>query len=189
MALNVLCLTGRLKAKPVLRFTQSGIPYCQFTLCVDRRRTAEESQRGDRPPADFFHCTAWRQPAEYLASYFDQGQYVELRGRVETRISQRTVYSPNSSASTPNRQPLMFVYAKGEDPKPLVINQQEVSVQVLELSRAGVRPDSLQHNEPADSEVVSDVSEAPTPTTKTQPRPRVLAGNAVEEQLFSDDDF
>ncbi len=71
---------GRLTRDPELRQTQSGTPVCSFTLAVDRRVSKDQERK-----ADFIDCTAWRQTAEFVHSYFAKGQQMALEGRLQLR--------------------------------------------------------------------------------------------------------
>ena len=74
--MNVVCITGRLVAKPELRTTQNGIIFATFSVAVNRER--------EKDKADFFNCTAWRQSAEYVTQYGDKGTPIELHGQLQT---------------------------------------------------------------------------------------------------------
>ncbi|MEG1887411.1 MAG: single-stranded DNA-binding protein [Oscillospiraceae bacterium] len=78
--LNVAILMGRLTADPELRHTQSGISVTSFSLAVDRRYTA-----GAEKQADFSTIVAWRQTAEFVASYFKKGKPIVVEGSIQTR--------------------------------------------------------------------------------------------------------
>lgn len=75
--LNTAILMGRLTAAPELRSTQSGTPVCSFTLAVNRR--------GKDDGADFIDIVAWSKTAEFVSKYFQKGQLVAVKGRIQTR--------------------------------------------------------------------------------------------------------
>ena len=50
--MNKVILIGRLTRDPEVRYTQSGIAVCTFTLAVDRRFAKRDANDG-RPTADF----------------------------------------------------------------------------------------------------------------------------------------
>lgn len=78
MALNTVCIMGRLVADPELRQTQSGTPVASFTVAVDKG--------GKDDGADFFDCIAWRGTAEHLCKWFKKGKMIALSGRLQTRM-------------------------------------------------------------------------------------------------------
>ncbi len=68
--MNKIILIGRLVADPELRYTQSGIPVCNFRLAVDRPYT---NQSGERE-ADFIDVVVWRKTAENVAKFMSKGR-------------------------------------------------------------------------------------------------------------------
>ena len=50
--MNKAILIGRLTRDPEVRYTQSGVAVCTFTLAVDRRYARREESNG-QPTADF----------------------------------------------------------------------------------------------------------------------------------------
>ena len=77
MALNVVCMMGRLCADPVLRSTASGKEVASFRIAVDRGR-----KDGG---ADFFECVAWEKRADFVCRHFAKGSMIGLTGRLTTR--------------------------------------------------------------------------------------------------------
>lgn len=75
--MNKVILMGRLTCAPELKQTQSGIPYTQFTIAVNRR-FAKERQ------ADFINCIAWRNTAEFIQKYFHKGSMLAVVGSIQT---------------------------------------------------------------------------------------------------------
>ena len=80
--INNVVLVGRITKEPELRKTQSNVSVMSFTLAVNRRFKPEGK---DQPEADFIQCLAWRQAAEFLASYCHKGDIVSAEGRIQTR--------------------------------------------------------------------------------------------------------
>ncbi len=78
--MNKAILMGRLTRDLELRNTQSNIPFCQFTLAVDRRFKNAQGER----QTDFIDCIAWRQTAEFLTRYFRQGSRLLVVGSIQT---------------------------------------------------------------------------------------------------------
>lgn len=75
--LNNIAIHGRLTADPELKQTQSGVPFCNFTVAVDR-----SYKQGDERQTDFFNCIAWRGLAEMIASYFSKGREIVVHGEM-----------------------------------------------------------------------------------------------------------
>lgn len=78
--INRCVIVGRLTKDPELRYSQTGIPICRFTVAVNRTFT---NQQGERE-ADFINCIAWRKQAENLANYMRKGSLVGIDGRIQT---------------------------------------------------------------------------------------------------------
>ena len=79
---NLVVLTGRLCNDAELKYTQSNIPVCSFTLAVDRRGKGEDKQ------TDFINIVAWRQTAEFISKYFRKGSAICVTGSIRTGSSQ-----------------------------------------------------------------------------------------------------
>ena len=75
--LNNITIHGRLTADPELKQTQSGVPFCNFTVAVDR-----SYKQGDERQTDFFNCIAWRGQAEMIAKYFSKGKEIVVSGEM-----------------------------------------------------------------------------------------------------------
>ena len=78
--MNKVILMGRLTRNPELRQTTSGIPVCSFSIAVNRRFAKDGQQN-----ADFINCTAWRQQAEFICKYFQQGSMIAIVGSLQSR--------------------------------------------------------------------------------------------------------
>ena len=80
MAINSVVLVGRLTKDPDLKYTQSGVAVCRFTLAVNRPFTNQQGQR----EADFVNCTTWRKQAENVANFLRKGSQAGVVGRIQT---------------------------------------------------------------------------------------------------------
>lgn len=78
--MNSVNMVGRLTRDPELRTTNTGKSVCSFSIAVDRQFKTQ-----DGPTADFFDCTAWGQPGEFLSQYGGKGRVVGVSGRLENR--------------------------------------------------------------------------------------------------------
>lgn len=64
---------------PELKYTQSNLAYCKFTLAVNRKY----SKNGEKQ-VDFINCVAWRKTAENLAGYMSKGSKIAVEGAIQT---------------------------------------------------------------------------------------------------------
>lgn len=78
--INRVVLVGRLTRDPELKYTQSGIAVCRFTLAVNR---PFKNQQGENE-ADFINCVAWRKQAENTANFLKKGSLTGIDGRIQT---------------------------------------------------------------------------------------------------------
>ena len=91
---NKVVLVGRLTKDIELRKTPSNVSVCDFTVAINRRFNS--SQNGEKT-ADFINCTAWRQSADFLASYAGKGTVVDnnlLTGMLKVRLEKRPEAAP-----------------------------------------------------------------------------------------------
>lgn len=79
--MNKVILMGRITKDPELKRTNSDIPFCQFSLAVNR---AYQSRSGEKQ-VDYITCVAWRKPAELLAQYISKGNQIAVEGSLQTR--------------------------------------------------------------------------------------------------------
>ena len=78
--MNSVVLTGRFVYAPEVRQTNNGTSYISTRIAVsrnDKNRTT-----------DFFNVKAWNSTAKFIGQYFQKGDPIEIRGRLET--SERT---------------------------------------------------------------------------------------------------
>ena len=77
MGLNHIVLMGRLTRDPELRHTQQGTSVASFSLAVDRP--------GQNKVTDFIDIVAWRNTADFVATYFTKGRMAVVEGRLQIR--------------------------------------------------------------------------------------------------------
>jgi single-strand DNA-binding protein len=104
---NLVVLSGRLTADPELKYTQSNIPVCSFTIAVDRRY-----KQGEEKQADFINITAWRQTAEIVSKYFSKGSTIGIEGSIQTRKYQDKETGKNRTAFEVIANNVQFVDSK-----------------------------------------------------------------------------
>jgi single-strand DNA-binding protein len=80
--LNNITLQGRLTRDPEMRYTQSEIPVCRFSLAVERDVADKATGRRE---VDFIDCVAWRGTAEFMSKYFQKGNSCLVSGRLQIR--------------------------------------------------------------------------------------------------------
>lgn len=78
VSFNRVILGGNMTRDPELRFTNDGIPVCNFGLAVNRVRSKNEE-------VDFFDVTAWRELGETIANYKKKGDPILVEGRLQFR--------------------------------------------------------------------------------------------------------
>lgn len=79
--LNKIMLLGRLTRDPELKFTNSGLAVCSFSIAVNR--TFSKKNEGDSQ-ADFFRIKCWRNLAENCAKFLAKGRQVFIEGAIQT---------------------------------------------------------------------------------------------------------
>ena len=79
--INRVVLVGRITKDPELRKTQSGLSTVSFTIACNRRFSGANQEQ----QADFISCVAWRQSADFMASYVKKGSLLGVEGRIQTR--------------------------------------------------------------------------------------------------------
>lgn len=81
--MNRLTIIGNLTRDPVLRTTTSGQQVCQFTVAVNRPKTASRQD----PGADFFNVSAWENLGVNCSKFLQKGRKVAVIGPVSVRLT------------------------------------------------------------------------------------------------------
>ncbi|MCM3711049.1 single-stranded DNA-binding protein [Sporosarcina luteola] len=79
--MNNVSLVGRLTKDPEIKYTQSGVAVCNFTLAVNR---PFKNANGENE-ADFIMVQVWRKAAENAANFLKKGSQAAVNGRINTR--------------------------------------------------------------------------------------------------------
>jgi len=79
MSINSVIIIGRMTKDPELKYTNSNIAVCKFTLAVNKKYKQE-----GQPTADFIRCVAWKQNAENLVKFIKKGGQIGLTGYIQT---------------------------------------------------------------------------------------------------------
>ena len=82
--MNKAILIGRLTRDPEVRYTQSGVAVCTFTLAV-ARRFAHKDDNNQQPTADFIPIVTWRKLAEICGNNLVKGRRISVEGRMQVR--------------------------------------------------------------------------------------------------------
>jgi len=80
--MNTILLAGNLTDEPELRYTGSGTAVANATLATNERY---KDQNGElQEDATFHNLVIWGDQAEVMSEYADQGQFLVVRGTVQT---------------------------------------------------------------------------------------------------------
>lgn len=60
-----------------MRYTQSNVAFCDFTVAWSEKYKEAETKC-------FLRCRAWRSTGEFLGKYFKKGQELVIEGRMQT---------------------------------------------------------------------------------------------------------
>lgn len=74
---NKVILQGRLVRDVELKYTQSDVANCEFTVAWSEKYKETETKC-------FLRCKAWRGTAEFVDKYFSKGQEIVVEGRMTT---------------------------------------------------------------------------------------------------------
>src|SRR4051812_36156131 len=82
-SINKAILLGNLTRDPVLHYTSSGKPVCDFGLATNRTWTNDKGERQEQ--SEFHNIVAWGKLAEIASRYLAKGRKVYLEGCLQTR--------------------------------------------------------------------------------------------------------
>ncbi len=74
-------IIGNVGRDPELRYTQSGVAVCDFTVAVNRRWT-DRTTNEPREETTWFRVSTWRNLAETASQYVHKGMQIMVTGRV-----------------------------------------------------------------------------------------------------------
>ena len=80
---NFITMIGNLTDDPDLRFTQSGVPVCNFRIASSRRFTDKNGQQQEETV--FMTVNLWRDMAENVAESLHKGDRAIVIGRIKVR--------------------------------------------------------------------------------------------------------
>jgi len=76
---NVVVLVGRLTRDAELRYTNSGLAVCRFSLAVNRRKRSGDSWEIE---PNFFDVVLWGKQGEAVQRYLEKGKQVSVSGEL-----------------------------------------------------------------------------------------------------------
>ena len=79
--MNKVYLIGNLTRDPEVSETSGGVPYCRFSIAVNRNFTNAEGNR----EADFFNVIVWRGQAESCGKFLKKGSKIAVVGSLQNR--------------------------------------------------------------------------------------------------------
>ena len=85
--MNKVVLIGYLTKDPDLRYTQSGMAVCQFTLAVNKNLSKdkkEEMEAQNKATADFPRIVVWGKMGENASRYLKKGSQCAVDGAIQT---------------------------------------------------------------------------------------------------------
>lgn len=89
--MNKVIIIGRVVKDFDLKYTQSNMATCSFTLAVDKGLSCEkreEAEANNRPTADFPRIVVWGKLAENASAYLSKGSKCAIEGRIQTGFYQ-----------------------------------------------------------------------------------------------------
>lgn len=82
---TMVTVVGNLTADPEVRFTNSGVPFANFTIASTPRTFDRQSNEWKDGEALFLRATVWREFAEHVAGSLAKGARVIARGNLRQR--------------------------------------------------------------------------------------------------------
>ena len=79
--MNKVYLIGNLTRDPEVSETSTGVPYCRFSIAVNRNFTNADGNR----EADFFNVIVWRGQAESCGRFLKKGSKIAVVGSLQNR--------------------------------------------------------------------------------------------------------
>ena len=77
-----LTIVGNLSADPDLRYTNSNVPYCTFTIASTPSVFNSNTNSWDNGTTVWMRCTAWREIAENIHKSLTKGSRVIAQGKL-----------------------------------------------------------------------------------------------------------
>jgi single-strand DNA-binding protein len=82
-SVNKVIIVGNLGKDPELRYTQSGVAFCNISVATADQWTNQGGQRQEK--TEWHRITVWKKQAENCAKYLRKGSSAYIEGRLQTR--------------------------------------------------------------------------------------------------------
>ena len=105
-------IIGNVGRDPELRYTQSGVAVCSFSVAVTERWNDRQSNE-KREKTNWYRVSAWRQLAEITNQYVHKGMQIMVVGNVEARGYTNNNGEPAASLELTARD-IQFLGGRGE---------------------------------------------------------------------------
>ncbi|NQT58379.1 MAG: single-stranded DNA-binding protein [Bacteroidetes bacterium] len=77
--INMVVLVGRLTRDAELRYTNSGIAVCKFSLAVNRKKRSGDNWEDE---VSFIDIVVWGKQGEAISRYLEKGKQVSVAGEL-----------------------------------------------------------------------------------------------------------
>jgi len=105
-------IIGNVGRDPEMRYTQSGVAVCDFSVAVSRRWTDRNSNE-QREETTWFRVSAWRQLAETVNQYVHKGMQIMVAGEVDVSAYMGQDGTPRATLELTARD-IQFLGRRGE---------------------------------------------------------------------------
>ncbi|WP_295014823.1 single-stranded DNA-binding protein [uncultured Microbacterium sp.] len=85
---TTVTVVGNMVSDPELRYTQNGLPVCNFTIASTPRTFDRQANEWKDGEALFLRASVWREFAEHVAGSLTKGMRVIAQGRLRQRSYQ-----------------------------------------------------------------------------------------------------
>jgi single-strand DNA-binding protein len=79
---NQITIVGNVGSAPELKYTQSNVPFCRFSVAVNEQ-WSKDGEKQER--VTWFPVVAFNGKSEACANYLEKGRLVAIVGKVRTR--------------------------------------------------------------------------------------------------------
>jgi single-strand DNA-binding protein len=105
-------IIGNVGRDPELRYTQSGVPVCSFSVAVSSSWT-DKATNEKREKTNWYRVTAWRRLGEICNQYVKKGMSVMVQGTCEASAFMGQDGQPRSSLDLTAREVQFLTRADG----------------------------------------------------------------------------
>ena len=103
-------VVGNVGRDPTMKYTQSGVAVCDFSVAVTKRFKSGDEQRES---TTWFRVTAWRALAETVNAHVTKGMQIMVTGEIEASAYSAQDGTPRASLELTARD-IQFLGRKGE---------------------------------------------------------------------------